>query len=98
RKEIKNTIKSFQLPIYIWACKEHLKMEEVRAAIYFLRTCEIKEYLHKSTLEKKEENLNVCIKAISFMLDEIVNPDVSFVADEDVERKCVYCPYSSLCR
>ena len=98
REEIKNVIKSFQLPIYTWACKEHLKSQEVSAAIYFLRTCEIKEYLQKSTPEKKVENLEVCLKAISFVLDEIVNPDVDFVADEDVERNCAYCPFTALCR
>jgi hypothetical protein len=98
REEIKNTIKSFQLPIYIWACREHLKAQDVSAAIYFLRTCEIKEYLQKSTPEKKKENLDACLKAISFILDEIVSPDVVFEADEDTEHKCPYCPYSSLCR
>jgi len=98
REEIKNAIKSFQLPIYIWACREHLKAQDVSAAIYFLRTCEIKEYLQKSTPEKKKENLDACLKAISFILDEIVSPDMVFEADEDAERKCAYCPYSSLCR
>jgi len=98
REEIKNTIKSFQLPIYIWACREHLKTQDVSAAIYFLRTCEIKEYLQKSTPEKKKENLDACFKAISFILDEIVSPDVVFAADEDTEHKCPHCPYSSLCR
>jgi len=98
RKEIKNAIKSFQLPIYIWACREHLGAQDVNAAIYFLRTCEIKEYLKRADPEKKKENLDACLKAISFILDEIVNPDMVFEADEDAERKCVYCPYSSLCR
>jgi CRISPR/Cas system-associated exonuclease Cas4 (RecB family) len=98
REEIKNAIKSFQLPIYIWACREHLKAQDVNAAIYFLRTCEIKEYLQKSTPEKKKENLDACLKAISFILDEIVSLDMVFEADEDTEHKCPYCPYSSLCR
>lgn len=98
REEIKNAVKSFQLPIYIWACREHFKAQDVSAALYFLRTCEIKEYLQKSTSQKKEDNLDACHKAISFTLDEIVSPDVDFVADEDVEHKCAYCPYSSLCR
>ena len=98
REEIKNAIKSFQLPIYIWACREHLKAQDVNAAIYFLRTCEIKEYLQKSTPEKKKENLDACLKAISFILDEIVSSDMVFEADEDTEHKCPYCPYSSLCR
>jgi ATP-dependent helicase/nuclease subunit B len=98
REEIKNAVKSFQLPIYIWACREHFKVQDVNAALYFLRTCEIKEYLQKSTPEKKEENLDACHKALSFIVDEIVNPDVDLVADEDAEHKCAYCPYSSLCR
>ncbi len=98
REAIKNAVKSFQLPIYIWACKEHLKAQDVNAALYYLRTCEIKEYLQKSTPQKKAENLDACHKAISFILDEIIDPDVDFVADEDVEHKCAYCPYFSLCR
>ncbi len=98
REEIKNAVKSFQLPIYIWACKEHFKAQDVNAALYLLRTCEIKQYLQKSTPEKKEENLGACHKALSFILDELVNPEVDFVADEDAEHKCAYCPYSSLCR
>jgi ATP-dependent helicase/nuclease subunit B len=98
REGIKNAVKSFQLPIYIWACREHFKAQDITAALYFLRTCEIKQYLQKSTPEKKEENLDACHKALSFILDEIVNPDVDFVADEDAEHKCAYCPYSSLCR
>ncbi|MCX5698811.1 MAG: PD-(D/E)XK nuclease family protein [Candidatus Omnitrophica bacterium] len=98
RGEIKNVIKSFQLPIYIWACRENLKAQDVSAAIYFLRTCEIKEYLWKATPKNKKENLDACLKAISFILDEIINPDVAFVADKDAQRNCAYCPYSSLCR
>ena len=98
REGIKNGVKSFQLPIYIWACREHFKTQDITAALYFLRTCEIKQYLQKSTPEKKEENLDACHKALSFILDEIVNPDADFVADEDAEHKCAYCPYSSLCR
>ncbi|MDP3732891.1 MAG: ELM1/GtrOC1 family putative glycosyltransferase, partial [Candidatus Omnitrophota bacterium] len=98
REEIKNAVKSFQLPIYIWAAGEHFKAQDVNAALYFLRTCEIKEYLQKSLPLKKEENLAACHKALSFIIDEIVNPDVDFVADEDAEHKCAYCSYSSLCR
>jgi len=136
RQAIKDAVKSFQLPIYIWACREHLKAQDVNpvrnttqisvnttvsngvnpvrntkqinvkttvsnrvnAALYYLRTSQIKEYLHKSLPEKKEENLDACHKALSFILDEIVNPDVELVADEDAEHKCAYCPYSSLCR
>ena len=98
REEIKNSVKSFQLPIYIWACREHFKAQDVNAALYLLRTCEIKQYLQKSTPQKKEENLDACHKELSFILDEIVNPEVDFAADEDAEHKCAYCPYSSLCR
>jgi RecB family exonuclease len=98
RKAIKDAVKSFQLPVYLWACREYFKTQDVRAALYFLRACEIKEYLQKSTPQKKEENLGACHKALSFILDEIVNPDVDFTADEDTEHKCAYCAYSSLCR
>jgi len=98
RNEIKKSIKSFQLPIYIWACREYLNKEDVRAAIYFLRTCEIKEYLQKNTPEKKAESLDTCFNALSFILDEIVNPNTVFEADIDTQRNCAYCPYSALCR
>ena len=98
RKAIKHAVKSFQLPVYLWACREHFKAQDVRAALYFLRACEIKEYLQKSTPQKKEENLDACHKALAFILDELVNPEVDFLADEDAEHKCAYCPYSSLCR
>lgn len=98
RKAIKHAVKSFQLPVYLWAAGEHFKAQDVRAALYYIRTCEIKEYLQKSTPQKKEENLDACHKALSFILDEIVNPQVDFLADEDAEHKCAYCQYSSLCR
>ncbi|HAH20176.1 MAG: hypothetical protein A2Y00_10450 [Omnitrophica WOR_2 bacterium GWF2_43_52] len=98
REGIKNSVKSFQLPIYIWACREYSKAQEVSAALYFLRTSELQVYLQKSTPEKKEENLTACHKALSFILDEIVNPDVDFISDEDAEHKCGYCPYVALCR
>lgn len=98
RKEIKNAVKSFQLPVYIWACREHFKTQDVNAALYLLRACEIKEYLQKSSPKMKEANLDACHKALSFILDEIVNPNVDFVADEEAEHKCAYCAYTSLCR
>lgn len=98
RAGIKKAVKSFQLPIYIRACREYLKTREVNAAIYFLRAGEMQEYLRKSTAEEKEEHLDVCLKALEFILEEIVNPDAVFAADEDTGRKCAYCPYVSLCR
>jgi len=92
RPGIKKAIRSFQLPLYLMLVGKELGEGNLQAAIYNLRLAEIKEF------DCDQEKLELCAKALRFILHEIVDPKVDFIADEDDARACEYCEYGYLCR
>jgi len=101
REVIKNTIKSFQLPIYYHVVGEHqdFKGEKINACLYSLKD------LGMSLFFKKDEqfaNRNAImggyLKALDALFAEIISPEVTFKADEGNLRQCQYCPFFYLCR
>ncbi|MDD4179013.1 MAG: PD-(D/E)XK nuclease family protein [Candidatus Margulisbacteria bacterium] len=92
RPAIKAAIRSFQLPLYLMLVGKELGAESLQAAVYNLRQAETKEF------ECDRDKLALCEKALRFILNEIVDPKVAFVADEDEARFCEYCEYGYLCR
>jgi len=90
REIISNKIKSLQLPIYVYLYSKTNKMpiEKIQAEIFNIR---------KPREENKlsGENMGVFLDALAFILEEITNPDISFVPDPD--RYCDFCPYNLMC-
>ncbi|MCM8794160.1 MAG: PD-(D/E)XK nuclease family protein, partial [Candidatus Omnitrophica bacterium] len=94
RKMLKKTIKSFQLPLYLYIVNNDKKYkgEEINAGFYYLRDLPRREgislLLSKKELEDKEEIMQIYLKAIESLLGEILNPGIPFQADEEDTYQC----------
>ncbi|OPX30609.1 MAG: hypothetical protein B1H08_01290 [Candidatus Omnitrophica bacterium 4484_171] len=92
REYIKEQVKSFQLPVYYIISSRYFKNRDIEAQIYNLRTLERKSFSIDS-----DSSLDMYLGFIEYILKEIVNPDIPFLADRE-ERKCSFCPFFYLCR
>lgn len=101
RGVIKNTIKSFQLPIYYHVVSEHkdFKGERVNACLYSLKDLGMTQFFKKEEqFANREAIMSGYLKALDALFAEIINPTTTFKADEDNSRQCQYCPFFYLCR
>ena len=102
RKNICDTVKSFQLPLYLYLARESglggSKGGKLNAALYYLRNSEIKSFLKPEESASSEEIVDVFMQALKFILCEINNPDENFISDEEDARYCGNCPFFYLCR
>ena len=92
REALKNTVKSFQLPLYLYFVDKTYKEVNINACLYSL-----KDLQKKFSLNKKEI-MAVYLKALEFIMLDILNPETPFRADEEDNRQCPYCPFFYLCR
>jgi len=92
RKSIRDKIKSFQLPLYYIIAKRHFKDKDIETQIYDLRTLERKSFSINDRF-----GLETYVGYISYILKEIIDPKVPFIADRE-ERRCGFCPFFYLCR
>ena len=101
RESIKNMVQSFQLPLYFYLAGNEYKNNRLNAALYNLRTLEKKSFLKQDDLTRPEQRKNVTeifMKPLGFIIGEILDPAVSFAADNTDPRYCDHCPYFYLCR
>lgn len=102
RESIKDTIKSFQLPLYLYLVQESgfsdSRGANINATLYYLRTSEIKEFLRKDAFSSIEDVVNVFMQALKYILLEITNPEQNFVADTQSTHFCKNCSYFYMCR
>ncbi len=96
RKSIRDNIRSFQLPLYYYFENKKYEGLSLNAAFYSLRNFKL-TYLHNGK-DDIAESMNIYMKALEFILREIIAPDKTFVADREKERICTYCPFFYLCR
>lgn len=96
RESIKNIVKSFQLPLYFHMIQKNYRDDTINAAFYLLQTLEIKELLKDP--EEQKQVIRKCIKSLSSMVAEILNPDVPFSADDEDTNYCKNCPFPTLCQ
>ncbi len=83
RENIRDQIKSFQLPLYFYYLNKQFPGRPVNAGLYNLRTLEIKKFISKGMPQKtKEELLAFYLRALDFVIQEILDPKVDFVEDE----------------
>lgn len=105
RETIKNTIKSFQLPLYLYFIDTapEYKNQRTNACLYALR--DIESNFGLTPLFKREEQfankgkiMQAYLKALNVIIGDILNPDIPFKADESDSRQCANCAFFYLCR
>jgi len=96
REPIRDQIRSFQLPLYYYFEKKKHEEETLNAALYNLRSLKL-SYLHNKK-RNEEKLMQICLKALDFILHEILDPGKTFIADPANERNCKYCSFFYLCR
>ena len=105
RESIKDTIRSFQLPLYLYLVRKTYKNDCVRSGLYSLKDLEIVSFPKEKESDRRshpfrdtlEHALDICIKALEFIIAEILNPEIDFAASED-PRYCKNCPFFYMCR
>jgi len=95
RVSIKNSIKSFQLPIYLYVVGNDKKYESssMNAALY-----SIKEPGNIKMLFREEKLMQVYMQALDIVMKDILNPNLPFEADPSDIGHCNFCPFFYLCR
>lgn len=92
RESIRDTVRSFQLPLYYHFEKKRCREKTLDAALYNLRTLKLTFLSGKNTdIVKTEE---ICLKALDFIIHEIIDPEKMFEADSGKENYCKNCPFN----
>ncbi|MEA3368949.1 MAG: PD-(D/E)XK nuclease family protein [Candidatus Ratteibacteria bacterium] len=96
RKSIKERLKSFQLPLYYYFEKKKYKEENLNAALYSLRSPKLTYFPDKNS--DTDKTIEICLKALGFTLQEILDAEKTFAADYENENNCRYCAFKCMCR
>ena len=96
RKSIKERLKSFQLPLYYYFEKKKYKEENLNAALYSLRNPKLTYFPDKNS--DTDKTIEICLKAVDFTLQEILDAEKTFAADYENENNCRYCSFKCMCR
>lgn len=81
RQAIRDTVVSFQLPLYFHYLNKQYKNHPINAALYNLRTAELKPFIDEKNKASREEIDAVFLRALDFVFTEILDPKVPFVED-----------------
>jgi hypothetical protein len=106
RRALLETIKSFQLPIYVYLAAQHksCKGKMVNAALYSLKNITdahdglLRLFRSEDEMRHRFECMDAYKEALGVVMEEIVNPEVPFRADTFNIRYCKLCPFVCLCR
>lgn len=98
RESIKNSIKSFQLPLYYSVVKRRYENNFLNAVLYSIKNLKLSPFIKKRDIGNSESVIQICLEALKYIIKEIVNSEVPFVADDTQPRRCEYCPFFYLCR
>ncbi len=82
RANILEYVKSFQIPLYFYYMTKKFSGEPVNAGIYNLRTLKVEKFVDARMAQDYDRINQIFLRALDFVVDEILNPDVNFV-DED---------------
>ncbi len=99
RITLKNTVGSFQMPLYLYFVRRRQKGQAlINAALYNLRSSQIDYFLKADDFSRVEKIEQVFLAAFNSVVSEIVNPRFSFISDYQDSRYCQNCPFFYLCR
>lgn len=96
-ESIREDVKSFQLPLYYHFVSKEFQGCQVNAELYNLRNLERKAFIAEEDLKHKDNIMRICIDALEVVLNEIFNPDISFIPNRE-ERRCEFCSFRALCK
>ncbi|MFH0796422.1 MAG: PD-(D/E)XK nuclease family protein [Candidatus Omnitrophota bacterium] len=95
RESIRESINSFQMPLYIFFIDREYKTTGTTAALYYLRDIGLTEFPGEESLAQKELIMEKCLQALEYILSEITDPAVGFGPDEE---SCRRCQFVDICR
>jgi ATP-dependent helicase/DNAse subunit B len=82
RESVYENIKSFQIPLYFYYLNKYFKNDDINAAFYNLRTCETHKFIDKKMRYDRERINKAFLRALDFVMCEILDSDVPFVEGE----------------
>ena len=93
-EDVKEHIKSFQLPLYVWLCEEmYAKDEYVNAYLHSVRDNERIQLFKTVDPEYRKQVIDKYLEAIKIVIDEILNKEVPFMRNaklvERVQHRCI---------
>ncbi|MDD5348340.1 MAG: PD-(D/E)XK nuclease family protein [Candidatus Omnitrophica bacterium] len=98
RLALKRALVSFQLPLYLCLLRSHFPGRPVNAALYNLRRPQLDFLIKPLTAQSIERAESIFRVALSAVLQEIIDPEICFEADEEQKYGCQNCSFFSLCR
>ncbi len=101
RKELKISVRSFQLPIYLYLAQENGAVDSYassNAALYSIKEVQLKPLWSKEAPEDIEKLMELYLSGLTCLLEEITDPAKPFEFDDEDRNVCRFCPYSYLCR
>lgn len=98
REAIRDTVASFQLPLYVQLAGQTFRGSRIDAALYDIRAAELKQYFQEADDDARQVKTARCAAALEHIVQEIVDPAVPFVADDADRDRCANCPFFYACR
>jgi ATP-dependent helicase/nuclease subunit B len=96
RVSIKETIRSFQMPLYHYFMKKEYPGKNVNAVLYNIRDADEKNFIAAADIEHQGSVSRICFEALEFIFREIFDGSICFEPDKD-EQRCRYCSFRALC-
>jgi hypothetical protein len=102
REIIRDTVRSFQLPLYLHFIDREYPGKRTNACLYAIRDVErnaglVELFRSEADMEQKERVMQSYRRALKFILEEITDPDIPFSVDRSNPYICENCPYSAAC-
>jgi len=97
RESIRENIKSFQLPLYYYFVQKRFPEKNINAYLYSIRNLKRHAFVSQEDYEDRQRIVEICLNALEYMYEEIIDPDVSFNADKE-ENRCQGCAFSGMCK
>jgi hypothetical protein len=98
RESIRDTVGSFQLPLYAELVGRRFGEGRIDAALYDIRAAELRYFFEGADDETRRVKAARCREAMDHVLGELVDPAVPFAADDTDRTRCSHCPYFYACR
>jgi ATP-dependent helicase/DNAse subunit B len=83
RRTMKKSVKSFQLPLYLYFIDRQFPESRANAAFYNLRSASLASFLKQEEMSKKKEILDVFLTGLGSLFTELLDPSADFQVDED---------------